>query len=628
MAKNIFILAILIVLFFFMFSNPKYIDNKVITKIDTLIQIKEYTQYKKGRDITYKVLDSIYIIDTSQVHDTAYIVKDYNEVKAYTDTLRIDTNAYVYVNDTISQNRILGRGYGGHFVQKTITIKNDIYHKPKNELFLGLIGEYIGKILKNVNNNKPYYIICNTFSNNINTSIPFKLIKKYLNLGYKPDEIFIIAPSIKSDQSPVRSLENLIKKKLNNIPIYVPVSDEEKLDKDILNNKMVFSTFHQVKGLERKIVIVYNFDNSYFKYYKKDKNPLITPNELYVATTRALEHLIILHDYKNDYLPCINVNNIKNYCNFIIYNKLIIIKDKQYNLIIEPSKLTQHLPIDIINKCLDYFDIKIINKPSFKIDIPLKIKDINGYENVSEINGTAIPAYFELITTNKMKIYNELINNKILDDNSDLSYNSDEIDFIDDNDDSTDNPIMKPYINIYNIDLKNIKINELLYITNKYCSYKNGFLFKTYQITNYDWLSKDKLNLAIDKMKEILNISNNAIYEKYFEYTKFKNIIIKGIIDCIDNNNIYEFKCTNKLENNHILQLAIYIFMYESNNNKINNNYYLYNILTGEKNQIIYNYDKLKQMIEYLINIKYNSNNDINDNDFFFNMNNIIKKYV
>ena len=58
MAKNIFILAILIVLFFFMFSNPKYVDNKVITKIDTLIQIKEYTKYKKGQDITYKVLDS------------------------------------------------------------------------------------------------------------------------------------------------------------------------------------------------------------------------------------------------------------------------------------------------------------------------------------------------------------------------------------------------------------------------------------------------------------------------------------------------------------------------------------------------------------------------------------------
>jgi len=142
MAKNIFILAILIVLFFFMFSNPKYVDDKVITKIDTLIQIKEYTKYKKGRDIAYKVLDSIYIVDTSQVHDTTYIVKDYNEVKAYTDTLRIDTAQYVYINDTISQNKILGRGYGGHFVQKTITITKETYRKPKNELYLGFVGDY------------------------------------------------------------------------------------------------------------------------------------------------------------------------------------------------------------------------------------------------------------------------------------------------------------------------------------------------------------------------------------------------------------------------------------------------------------------------------------------------------
>lgn len=141
MAKNIFILAILIVLFFFMFSNPKYVDDKVITKIDTLIQIKEYTKYKKGRDIAYKVLDSIYIIDTSQVHDTAYIVKDYKEVKSYSDTLRIDTDNYVHIKDTISQNKILGRGYDAHFVQKTITITHDIYHKPKNELYLGLIGD-------------------------------------------------------------------------------------------------------------------------------------------------------------------------------------------------------------------------------------------------------------------------------------------------------------------------------------------------------------------------------------------------------------------------------------------------------------------------------------------------------
>ena len=141
MGKNLLILALLIVLFFFMFSDPRQVENKVVTKIDTLEVRHDTTIYKKGKNIPYEVLDSIYLIDTFPIHDTAYIVKDYKEIKAYSDTLRINTDNYVYIKDTISQNRILGRGYDAHFVEKTITITHDIYHKPKNELYLGLIGD-------------------------------------------------------------------------------------------------------------------------------------------------------------------------------------------------------------------------------------------------------------------------------------------------------------------------------------------------------------------------------------------------------------------------------------------------------------------------------------------------------
>lgn len=140
-AKDILVLALLIVLVFFMFSDPRKVEDKVITKIDTLKVPHDTTIYKKGKNIPYKVLDSIYLIDSFPVHDTAYIVKDYKEVKSYSDTLRIDTDNYVHIKDTISQNRILGRGYDAHFVQKTITITHDIYHKPKNELYLGLVGD-------------------------------------------------------------------------------------------------------------------------------------------------------------------------------------------------------------------------------------------------------------------------------------------------------------------------------------------------------------------------------------------------------------------------------------------------------------------------------------------------------
>jgi hypothetical protein len=140
-AKNILIVLLVLVLGFFILSNPKPIENtRVITKIDTLVKDTTIYKYKKGKDIPFVVLDTIYQVD--EIHDTIKIISDYSRTYAYYDTLKIDSAQYVYVSDTISQNKILGRGYGGHFIQKTITIRNDIYHKPKNELFLGLIGDY------------------------------------------------------------------------------------------------------------------------------------------------------------------------------------------------------------------------------------------------------------------------------------------------------------------------------------------------------------------------------------------------------------------------------------------------------------------------------------------------------
>ena len=139
-AKNILILALIIVVLFFVLApNDKGGGTKVVTKIDTIIKTTTTTKYKKGDDIPFVVLDTLYKID--EVHDTTYIVNDYNKVKVYSDTLRINTDNSVYIKDTISQNRILGRSYTANLSEKTITITHDIYHKPKNELFIGLLGD-------------------------------------------------------------------------------------------------------------------------------------------------------------------------------------------------------------------------------------------------------------------------------------------------------------------------------------------------------------------------------------------------------------------------------------------------------------------------------------------------------
>lgn len=142
-AKTLLIVLLIIILGFFVFSDPQYVgtgtSTTIITKMDTLYKVDTVKQYKKGDAIPFAVLDTLYLID--EVHDTTYAVNDYNKIKVYTDTLRINTDNFVSIQDTISQNKIFGRGYNAHFTEKTVVVTNDIYHKAKNELYVGLIGD-------------------------------------------------------------------------------------------------------------------------------------------------------------------------------------------------------------------------------------------------------------------------------------------------------------------------------------------------------------------------------------------------------------------------------------------------------------------------------------------------------
>src|SRR5690606_34746459 len=121
-------------------------------------------------------------------------------------------------------------------------------------------------------NHKPKYYICNVFPENKEFYESYKELynefKNILNFGYEPSDIFILAPSLQSSNCPVRLFENHIKKNNPKIPIYVPTSDDAKIDHTVIDGKIIFSTFHQAKGMERKVVFVFNFDDSYFKYYK------------------------------------------------------------------------------------------------------------------------------------------------------------------------------------------------------------------------------------------------------------------------------------------------------------------------------------------------------------------------
>jgi hypothetical protein len=137
--RDIVIVILLAVLIFFIFSDSKYTKTDPIIIADTVYQQKTFTKFIKGKFIPFVILDTIYLIE--RVTDTITIVKDYNQVKVYSDTMRIDSIGYAYIQDTISQNKIQGRGFSANFNLPTITITKILETKSKNQLYLGFIGD-------------------------------------------------------------------------------------------------------------------------------------------------------------------------------------------------------------------------------------------------------------------------------------------------------------------------------------------------------------------------------------------------------------------------------------------------------------------------------------------------------
>lgn len=415
------------------------------------------------------------------------------------------------------------------------------------------------------NNKKPTYLICDAFGEAIGTSNRvYKEVVKYIKEGYSFADIFILAPSVKSEKSPVRQLAN--KMSDEGIPIFVPTSDEAKLDEDILKGKIVFSTFHQSKGLERKVVIVFGMDTSYFELFKKDSNPKICPNEIYVALTRASERLTIIHHYQNDYFPFMDKSKLEEYCEV---EKSRIHKSqtrKKMNIKTNVTDLIKHLPIEVVHHAMGYFDQMEIQDIEKKIDIPLKTKQKNLYEGVSEITGIAIPTFYELKKTGKMTIFDRC--RSVMQDVEDTSQSRKSL---------FDEPVTpmadaesENVVELKRVDIKNLKSSELLYIANLWNSSKTGFIYKVNQIQKYDWLSEENLMMCMERLDQQLKMPFSTEVEYMLEdVEELRNRKLIGHIDLIDSEGIWELKCVSQLEDEHKLQLACYMYLYLKNEERI-----------------------------------------------------------
>jgi superfamily I DNA/RNA helicase len=451
----------------------------------------------------------------------------------------------------------------------------------------------------------PRYIVCDCFGEKMGTGDrPHREVEYYLKQGYDYEDFFILAPSIRSQNSPVRQLAN----KLSDakLPVFVPFSDEERLDEDVVRGKIVFSTFHQVKGLERKVVMIFNFDNSYFQFYKKGSNPTVCPNEIYVAVTRSLERLSVFHHYQNDFLPFLDRSLLSLHCQVEHHCRLKVKPSfRSKNIDTPVTDLIRHLPSAVLAESQDYFLTTSLRESSQLLNIPTKVKQKFGYENVSDITGTAIPAYFEHRLKKTMSIYQPSV----------ISYQKDPeetvtclLDF-----GSPERVDKRPSYSLKRLEqlnLESITPEQLLEIATHWNAYTSGYVFKVNQIDRYDWLSQKGLDACVKRMSS-LNITSKARFERRMELencAELSNRKLIGYIDCVDQENIYEFKCVKQVEPEHYLQLALYAYINESNSQGVSNQrYFLYNVLTDQLDEVLFDYGRLKELVAFLIRYKYYS---------------------
>ena len=495
------------------------------------------------------------------------------------------------------------------------------------------------------------------------------------------DDFFILAPSIKN-MKPLKYLENYLVR--NNIQCFVPISEDTQLKDKIIKNKIVFTTFHQSKGRERPYCIIIGFDNSYFSYYDKESDFNVCPNTLYVAASRASKQLILIEDIYNNTCSFIkmpylvdggigvnkdggvNISNsdklddkieenisLNDIETFVKISKITVdknIKQKTQSeykeLILSNRSEKEHKTsvtdlIKFINETI-LSKISILVDKLYKIHKPVIIDNIvvfpadiktssSTFEEVSDINGLAIPAMLDNPDSNQNAIY-KAVNDFV------VKLNKSSFGKL--------HPLVEAFKKVV---YPCMEIKDWLYLSNLYIALRSEYYYKINQIKDYNWLNEDIVKNCHKNITNNINIRKNIIFERpigiTYKHSTYGIMKICGCIDIDDKNNIWELKCVDELTIEHKLQLIVYCWLCRQNNIQFDDGYcigtrncFLLNIKTGEvlelisKNDSYLEYineiDNLDQIMNLLFDNKYLNKKQMNDNDFIKNNINEINIYL
>lgn len=455
-----------------------------------------------------------------------------------------------------------------------------------------------------------------------------------------PGDIFVLAYSLKSSEAPAKKMENAL---VNlGLPCYIPTSsDEAQIDEDIIKGKVVFSSFHQAKGRERPVVIVYGFDSNYFKYFDKSSPTDECPSTLYVAATRASKRLFLIEHDTAQPLPFLRMSHkqmkISGGDNFKMYKGVpktnsggqlqCIRKTSPTDLVKFINEATLTMLEPLVNQLF-----KIVQEPKESIDIPCKVQSDNGhFEEVWDINGLVIPAMWEQQQTGEICTIQRFLK-------------CDKASVIASDKDHTF--LQKHMAEFIALPSSPSSIEQYLYMGNVYHSVRHKVYHRLAQIQSYDWLTQDMVDKCHENMrKQIGDKAGHVEYEVELHTTteenkniintqihantsdSFSNYEIIGIVDALDPETVWEFKCTNTLTIDHCLQTIIYAWLwkYTMVSTYGRRRFKLMNIRSAEIRELDVASHLLDQVVYTVIEAKYRENKRANNDIFLSECVNVLK---
>ena len=473
--------------------------------------------------------------------------------------------------------------------------------------------------------------------------IVVNIIQRILDEGDLPSDIFILAGSVKGTTSNVRKIENVLSQR--GIPCYIPNNEADKLDERVVDGKIVFSTFHTVKGRQRKYVFIVGFDESYMTY---NTNKDVCPNPLFVACTRATHTLFLLESNNNSTdkplrflklshhdMKKVDYIDFKGNAQTVFYDEIQkpISEKKIPTYKITPTELIKFIPeyiVDLITPFVTEIFVELSNEKVMDKDgMPSIMKFSSGmYEDVSDLNGIAIPClYFDTILpgNHQANTLYRLIEEIVL--------------TMKDN----EHQFLKQIFKELEPECKTT--SDYLYMSNVYIAMKEKLYFRLKQIKKeeYNWLSDSTIddcktllnsnilsNMDGGKISDILQeqtiIESTSITENELIDDALQSYMKKDIpearyrftarVDMITHDTIWELKCTSQISIEHLLQVVIYAWLWYTMYPESDKKFKILNIKTGELFQLESSIEQLTRIVVLLLKGKYGEPNILSDSEF------------